>query len=183
MHRVWNVFVFPVSSVFDTVSTSKVSISLRTSFKNQQSLHNAPLWFPGPFLETILIKNCIIFEYFCLLFRDLFLYSFFYRFWLHFGSKNALSELRQITPGPLWARQIGLLVSKTPPKSLEVTFATSYGGYLDAFSSSSRLFWHDFQSMLAYQMTDHVSHEEIQFAQLIALIWRNEQRIRTQKYM
>ena len=27
-------------------------------------------------------------------------------------------------------------------------------------------------------MTDHVSHKEIQFAQLTALTWRNEQRIR-----
>ena len=28
-------------------------------------------------------------------------FSFFYRFWFHFGSKNGLSELRKITPGPL----------------------------------------------------------------------------------
>ena len=39
------------------------------------------------------------FEYVGLLFRDLFLYSFFNKFWIHFGSKDGLSELRQITPG------------------------------------------------------------------------------------
>ena len=38
-----------------------------------------------------------MFEYLCLLFRDLFLYSFFYIFWHHFESKNALSELARIT--------------------------------------------------------------------------------------
>ena len=64
-----------------------------------------------------------------------------------------------------------------------MTFASPYGRYLDVFSTSSRLFRHDFQSIFAYEMTVHVSHKEIQFAHLIALAWRNEQRIRMQKYM
>ena len=99
MHRVWHVFGFPVFSFFDIVLISKVSISLRTSFKNQHSLHVAHIKFPARFLGAILITFVNIVEYFGLLFRDLFLCSSFYRFWLHFGSKNGLSELTQITPG------------------------------------------------------------------------------------
>ena len=164
MNWLWSLFLYHVWVFFDTIPNPKVSISLGTSIKNQQSLHVAILWFPSPFLATILIRIWSILEYFRLHFRNLFLSSFCCRILSHFGSKNALSELRQITPGRPLAWQIGFLVSKTPPTSLKVTFASSYGGYLHVFSTSSGVFWHDFHSIFAYQMTVHISHEEIQFA-------------------
>ena len=87
--------------------------------------------------------------HFSLLFRNLFLYWFFDRFWFHFRSKNGLSELRQIDLGSTLATANQMFGLKDTANGPQSDLFELKGNHLDVFSTSSSLFWHDFQNIFA----------------------------------